>query len=267
MRRHAALSAGLLSTGALLLCAGCSTATTTGGAAEPATDQAPVVKAAVAATSKGPARMDQKIEISDGGVNAAITVTGDVDFAAHKASLAVDFPQGGISHLDEVLAGKQAYVRGASSGLDDDTWVVVPRDTAVAHYVLRAPLNDPEHVLRQISAMRRVTEAGSEKVAGVPTTRYRGMLDHETLTLRMDPETRKKVDQARDLVGGDLPAYGEAWVDQQGRVVRTRMSMDLGGAHVTVTTGLSALGKPTRVTVPSDDGAVPGSGVTGILTG
>ncbi|MEU9099975.1 hypothetical protein [Streptomyces sp. NPDC048361] len=260
MRRHILLTAATL-----LLCAGCSTAST-GRASEPSVDQGAIVKTATATTSKGTARMDQKIVIAGGGVDATIAVTGNVDFAGDKATLAVDFPQGGISHVDEVLVGKQAYIRGAA-GVDEATWAVGSRDTAQAHYILRAPLNDPQHVLRQISAMHHVSKEGDEEVAGVGTSRYRGMLDHETLTLRMAPETREKVEQARDLLGNDLPAYAEAWVDQQGRVVQTRTSMDLGGARVTVTTALGDLGKPVRVSLPSADDTVPATGFTGILTG
>ncbi|MFE9123728.1 hypothetical protein [Streptomyces sp. NPDC007172] len=254
-----------LAVATLLLCAGCST-TSTKAAPEPSVDQGSVVKAAVAATSKGPARIDQTIEITGGGAGGTITVTGGIDFAGDKATLGVDFPQGGISHVDEVFAGKQAYVRGAS-GVDNDTWAVTPRDTAEAHYLLRAPLNDPKHVLRQISAMHHVSKEGDEEVAGARTVHYRGMLGHDTLTLRMAKETREKVNQTRGLLGSDLPAYADAWVDQQGRVVQTRMSLDLTAGRVTVTTILSDLGKPIQVSVPSADDAVPATGFTGILTG
>ncbi|MER0444377.1 hypothetical protein ABR738_07280 [Streptomyces sp. Edi4] len=264
MRRSLPLTAA-----ALMLCAGCSTAGTTAGAdaaSEPTFDRGSAVRAAVAATSRGPAQLDQKIEISGGGVDATITVIGGIDFAADKAALAVDFPEGGISHLDEVFAGRQAYVRGAAP-VDADTWAVTARDAAEAHYALRAPLNDPQYVLRQISAMRHVSQRGEEEVAGTHTVHFRGVLDHDTLTLRMAKETREKMAKARDLIGGDLPVYADAWVDQQGRLVQTRTSMDLGGSQATVTTVLSGPGKPVQVTVPATDNTVPAGGFTGILTG
>lgn len=256
-----------LAVAALLLCTACSTTKAASEPTpEPSIDQSSVVKAAVVATSKGPARINQKIEITGGGTGGTITVTGSIDFAGDKATLAVDLPQGGISHVDEVFAGKQAYVRGAS-GVDGDTWAVTARDTAEAHYVLRAPLNDPGHVLRQISAMHHVSREGDETVAGVRTVHYRGKLDHETLTLRMAQETREKLTQLRDILGGELPAYADAWVDQQGRVVQTRMSLDFSAGRVSVTTGLSELGKPIQVSVPAAADTAAATGFTGILTG
>ncbi|MFG1809646.1 hypothetical protein [Streptomyces sp. NPDC049040] len=36
---------------------------------------------------------------------------------------------------------------------------VVPRDRAQAHFILRAPLDDPEYVLGQTAVMHSVTKA------------------------------------------------------------------------------------------------------------
>lgn len=152
-------------------------------------------------------------------------------------------------------------------GAGDDTWGVIDRDRAQAHYLLRAPLNDPEHALQQTAAMRKVSREGEEDVEGVRAVRYRGILDHRTVTLRMDADVRGKMDQTRDMLGGDLPVFADAWVDGKGNLVQTRMSSNMSGARVTVTTVLKDIGEPVRGTVPRSADTTPISEATGILNG
>ncbi|MFG3108587.1 LolA-like protein [Streptomyces tendae] len=265
MRRLLCLSAA-----AVLLCVGCSGSGDEDdgkhAAASPAVDHGSVVRAAVTALGEGTARFHQEIVLEGDDAEYEMTVSGDFDFAGDSGNVAVDLPGGGISHLDEVFADGHVYISGAG-GTDERTWGLVSREAAEAHYVLRAPVNDPEHVLRQISAMRQVRHEGEETVGGVRAVHYRGMLDHDTLTLRMAEDVRKKTDDARDLLGSDIPVFADAWVDDRGRLVRTRMEFRLAGAGATVTTTLSDLGEPVRVTVPAAGETVMATDVTGILMG
>jgi hypothetical protein len=101
----------------------------------------------------------------------------------------------------------------------------------------------------------------------VRTVRYRGILDHRTVTLRMAPDVRAKMDQARDALGSDLPVFADAWVDGRGRLVRIRMSVNMSGARSTLTMTLSDIGAPVRVTVPRAADTVPVTEAGGILNG
>ncbi|KUN01088.1 hypothetical protein AQI95_32955 [Streptomyces yokosukanensis] len=256
---------------AALLCAGCAATDGSAGEAKPkAASSAPApgaaVRAAVARTGTGTARLRERIEITGAGQTYALTVAGGFDFGHDRGSLAVDFPDGGISHIDETFANGKVYVRGIAN-LDDQAWGVVPRDRTQAHYALRAPANDPEHVLRQISAMRRVSVEGEESVHGVRAVHYRGMLDHKTLTLRMADEVRSKMDQARDILGYDLPVFADAWVDGRGRLVQIRTTLNLAAGGVKVTMGLSKLGAPVPVKTPRPAVTVPLTGMSGVLSG
>ena len=141
------------------------------------------------------------------------------------------------------------------------------RDKAEAHYLLRAPLNDPEHVLQQIAAMRKISRQGEERVEGVRTVHYRGILDHRTTTLRTAPDVRAKIDRTRDAMGGDLPVFADAWIDGKGRLVRVRLNVNMSGAGVTSTMTLSDVGKPVRVTVPRPADTTPVTEVSGVLNG
>lgn len=258
---------------AALLCAGCSS-TDAGdhdkaAAASPSSTSSSgprsAVRAAVAALREDSAGFRQEIELEGEGQVYGLTVTGGFDFAADRGHLAVDLPGGAIDHSDQVFADGKIYISGVQGV--GKAWGVLPRVKAQAHYLLRAPLNDPEHVLQQIAAMREVSREGEEQVHGVRAVRYRGILDHRTVTLRMAPDVRTKTDQARDILGSDLPVFADAWVDDRGRLVQTRMSANLSGAKVTLTMALSDIGEPVHVTVPKAADTIPVNEVSGILNG
>ncbi|WP_097214523.1 MULTISPECIES: hypothetical protein [unclassified Streptomyces] len=75
------------------------------------------------------------------------------------------------------------------------------------------------------------------------------------------------MNQARNTLGSDLPVFADAWVDGRGRLVQTRMSVNMSGARSTLTMALSDIGEPVRVTVPRSADTVPVSEVGGILNG
>jgi hypothetical protein len=255
---------------AMLLCAGCSGASgddatdPAGSASAPSADHGPAIRAAVAATGKSTARIDEQIELRDGATTYKISVTGSFDLAKDKGRLSVDFPGGGISHLDEIFAGDTVYLRGVQGF--EDQWGAMARDKAEAHYALRAPLNDPEHVLRQVAAMRKASKVGMEEVNGAPAVHYRGMLDHATLTLRMAPKARAIAEKMRDALGSEIPVFADAWVDASGRLVRARLSLT-SMTSVTATVTLSDLGKPVTADAPAPGDVIPLSSATGVLPG
>ncbi|MFJ4773665.1 hypothetical protein ACIP88_31910 [Streptomyces uncialis] len=258
---------------AALLCAGCSAAGTPTAekadepgvaAAAPAPHSA--VRAAVTATGRSSARIDQRIVVADGGKEYTLTVTGGFDFAADQGRIVVALPGGAVSSSAVTFAGGNAYI-ASPNGLDDGAWGVMPRAKAEAHYLLRAPLNDPEHLLEQVSALRNVSREGEATVHGVRATHYRGTLDHKALTLRMARETRKSADRIREELGADLPVFADVWVDDRGRLARTRVAAAMGPVDVTVTMTLTDLGKPVRVTVPEAGNTRPVATVTGVLLG
>ncbi|WP_028801214.1 hypothetical protein [Streptomyces sp. 142MFCol3.1] len=263
----------LLATAAALLCAGCSTADSE-DAADARASAAPTssatyqnaVRKAAETVGKGSAGVDEQIDITGDGRTYTLTVTGDFDFAADRGSIAVDFPGGGIDHSEEVFADGKIYVSG-TAGTDDGTWGVIARDEAEVHYALRAPLNDPEHVLRQVSAIRKVSKVGAETVGGARAVHYRGVLGHAALTLRMADDVRHKTDQARASVGSDIPVFVDAWVDDKGRLVRTRMTLNMSGSGVTATMDLSDFGEPVKPKAPKSADTYPVTSVSGVLLG
>ncbi|MGH4029535.1 hypothetical protein ACQB60_11440 [Actinomycetota bacterium Odt1-20B] len=260
MRPGAGLGAGL---GAgILLCAGVTGCSLVGGdgggekdlkgAGAPSAVHGEAVRAAVARTSRGTARVVERVDVGDGEKTYTLTVTGRFDFAAGNGRLEVDFPGGAVDHVEERFVGDTVYVSPLAEA--DGAWAAVPRDEAKAHAALRAPLNDPEHVLRQVAAARKVSREGGATVGGRRTTHYRGTLDHATATLRLDERTKRTATKMRELLEGDLPVYADTWVDGQGRLVRARLSFYGGSLHSSVTLDLPGQGEPMKpVTRPTGE--------------
>ncbi|MCX4782138.1 hypothetical protein [Streptomyces sp. NBC_01264] len=267
MRRPFTLTAAL----ALVLCAGCDPDLSSGGASgkapsAPVADHAGTVHTAAAATRATTARTSQTVEVGDGARAYVLTVAGDFDMAADKGALSVDFPGGAISHLDEVFADGNVYVR-ASAGPDKDPWGSIPRAGATAHAALRAPLNDPEHVLEQVAALTDVSKGNEEDLDGVKAVHYYGLLPYEALTSRLAPDVGLTLDTLRTQLGGAVPVAAEVWVDGQGRVVRTRMTLSIGKVRSVTTVVFTELGKPVRIVVPPAGDIVPARSSSGVLIG
>ncbi|RLV08513.1 hypothetical protein CTZ27_06875 [Streptomyces griseocarneus] len=207
------------------------------------------------ATTKSSARVTEQVIYSDGTRGFAISVTGGLDFAGGRGHLkATMLGQTVLDPLDEVFTKGTVYVKMALHMADDPTWWSAPRDKAEAHYFLRAPLNDPEHLLRQLARMRKPTKVGEEKVNGVPAVHYRGWLDHETLKLRLSKDRRDGLDMVRSTMNGDIPAPADVWVDRSGRVVRARTTLTMEPGKATTTMDLTDHGAPVE-TPPVPSGA------------
>ncbi|MER5633916.1 LppX_LprAFG lipoprotein [Streptomyces nitrosporeus] len=245
----------LLSTAVLLLCTACSGGADSG--AEKAVDHGATVRAAIGRTSADSVRVDERIELRsfDSPTTYVFAIAGSFDLAADRGRLTVELEDSGMDPVEEVFVGDTVYVRG-SRAVAEDTWASADRSEALTRYFLRAPLNDPEHLLRQVKAMRQVSDEGEERVNGVPAVRYRGTVDHATATLRMTTETRRGLDELRETLGDDVPVYADVWVDGKGRAVRVRLSF-FGGMKAMTTMTLSDFGTPVEAEVPPAGKVVP----------
>jgi hypothetical protein len=262
-RSHAVLGTFLL----FVSCAGCAGgshyATPHEATARPVSaTYRDAVRSAVAATRNTSARVSETIVLTGKGSTYTLTVSGSFNMAADKGAITVSLPDGAIDHMDEVFAGPTVYLRGFSNL--GQKWAKSVRAEAQAHYLLRAPLNDPEFVLQQIAMMDQVSKGTPARIDGASTTHYSGVLGHDALTLRMAANIRQQVTAISKGLGG-LDA--DVWVDPAGRVVRTRTTINLENQSATVTMILSDLGRPITVTVPTAAAVAPATTISGILPG
>lgn len=229
-------------------------------------EHATAVREAAAATGRTSARVGQTVELGDGETTYNLSVAGDFDLAADRGQLGVDLPGGAISHVDEIFADGQVYVRG-SAGVPAGSWAAIDRERTVAHALLRSPVNDPEHVLQQVSTLTRVTRGGEEEVNGVRAVRYSGILADDAVTLRLVPEVRSKLERYRSLSGAGLEIAADVWVDPQGRATKVRLTLDMDPIRSVSTVSFTELGKPVKVTPPPAKNTAAATELSGVLTG
>ncbi|MGW8884632.1 hypothetical protein [Streptomyces sp. NPDC055749] len=251
--------AHLFSAAVLLLCTACS-----GGpdrdsreSAKKAVDHGAAVRAAIERTSTDRARVNEKIELrsADSPRTYVFAINGAFDLAGDRGRLTVKIEDSGMAPVEEVFVGDTVYVRG-SRAVDEGKWASAIRSEALTRYFLRAPLNDPEHLLRQVKAMRQVSNEGKEQVNDAPAVHYRGTIDHATATLRMTTETKRGLDDVREKLGDDMPVYADLWVDGKGRAVQARLSY-FGGMKAMTTMTLSDFGTPVKAEAPPTRQIVP----------
>ena len=223
------------------------------------------MREAVAATGRTSVQINQQLQIDTDDETHTITIAGPFDLAEGRGRLGVDFPGGAISHIDEVFADGKVYVRGASD-LPDGTWAALDRDKAVAHYLLRSPLNDPAHVLQQISTLTQVTRGGEEEVDGVRTAHYSGILTDDALTARLAPEVR---DQTQTYLSAntDIPVSADVWIDPRGRAVKIRIGVETSTIRSSNTVAYTEPGKAVTVTPPAAKDTSTVTDLSGVLVG
>ncbi|MFJ2406427.1 LppX_LprAFG lipoprotein [Streptomyces xanthochromogenes] len=258
MRRPLALAAT-----AFVLCTACTRVN------DP--DAQSAVRKAVDSTRQTSAHISTMLDLTDGaGTKAQIATDGGFDMAADRGRIDVRIVEG-QNRGDLIFANGKVYTRNVEPEEVDHSWVWSERDTAQAHYLFRAPDNDPEHTLLQVSRMTRVHAKGKETVNGVEATRYTGNIDYETMVLRLAADTRQKLDDAVSqykAAGREMPFTAEVWIDGQGHVVQARLTMkDAATTYAELTMKLSDLGKPVTVTPPPADETIPSDGHANLLSG
>ncbi|MFJ2261752.1 hypothetical protein ACIOKD_26025 [Streptomyces sp. NPDC087844] len=251
--------AHFLSVAVLLVCTACSGGadSDSGESAKKAAANAAAVRAAIARTSADSARLDETIEMrsTDSHTTYVFVIAGAFDLAGDRGRLTVDLEDSGMDPVEQVFVDDTVYVRG-SRAVGEGVWAAADRSEAQTRYFLRSPLNDPEHLLRQMKAMRQVTKEGEERVNDAPAVHYRGTIDHATATLRMTTKTRQGLDEMREELGDDVPVYADVWVDGKGRAVQVRLSY-FGGTKAVTTMTLSDFGTPVEAEAPSAEEVVP----------
>jgi hypothetical protein len=99
----------LLSAAALLLCTACSGGPESdlGDGGKKAVDHGAAVRAAIARTSAGSARVDEKIELrsADSPTTYVFAIAGAFDLAGDKGRLTVELEDSGMDPVEEVFVG------------------------------------------------------------------------------------------------------------------------------------------------------------------
>jgi hypothetical protein len=267
MTRHLSLGVALLvlPVGAAA-CGGGGKGSTTG-----ATDAASVVQAAVAKTAKaGGEHAVLTASVKAAGQSVTLSGTGDFDSAKQLGKLQASITLAGVdTKIEEVLSGSTIYVSTplfAAVLPGGKTWLKVDLANppkSLGAYATALGTQDPAAALAQLKALTGVQEAGSQTIAGVDSTRYRGTID----VAKLPAETAAAV-QASGASFGPI----DVWVGSDGYVHRVRVPTSVGAggqaAKTTLTMTLSRFGggvsgvsvPPASQTADASQVTIPGLG-------
>ncbi|MFD4023386.1 hypothetical protein ACFWRV_07695 [Streptomyces sp. NPDC058576] len=222
-----------------------------------------MVRAAVQETRGSSARTVMKTEMgtTPGEPMYTITAKGAHDFARNSGNVTAKV--GDVAEFEQVLTNDRIYIRGGT-GTETMPWSYTDRADAKVQHVLRSPGNDAAHILQQASMSSGYDRFGTETVAGTATTRYSAPLSYKALVFNMAKEARGKSDQLRDMMGGEIPATADVWVDKRKRAVQIRLSLEIpGSVSSTTTLTLTDLGLAVKVTVPTAEGVEESDAISG----
>jgi hypothetical protein len=148
-----------------------------------------------------------------------------------RSALFTMVPAGTWVKMDvEKLAKKQGYDLGA---------------------LMNANQADPSQALKMLMASSRARVTGTDRIRGIPTTRYAFVIDFDRLV-----RDNKALEQLKTVTGmTSIPA--QAWIDAQGRVRRLYVQLSMGASlgtpiTMTMTEDLYDFGVRTDIEPPSD---------------
>ncbi|WP_431775497.1 hypothetical protein [Streptomyces cucumeris] len=219
------------------------------------------LREAVARTRRTSVRVEETITVRRGTEESILTIKGPFDFARDRGELSVALP--GDGRLKEIFDGGEVFLSPVR-GLPRATWGAVERDRAEKHAPIRAPLNDPEYVLEQISQLHKVRYYGS---AGTRAAyEYTGWLDFDTYLHRLDPKSDAMLKKPGPD-GSERFVQARVLVDKGGLLSRIDISaleMDL---EISLAIDFSHHGTPVTVTPPKTTAALSPRTYTGPLQG
>ncbi|MGD1221393.1 hypothetical protein AB9Q10_23530 [Streptomyces krungchingensis] len=210
--------------------------------AKPAADSAAAkeFRSVVEAARSTSVTISESFVLQDDGKRTVLVIDGPFDLAHGRGRL---FVQAGGERLDQIFVGDKAYLSTRT-----DQWLVTDRSTAESHHLLRAPLNDPQHLLAQIAATTEVTKSSKDPVFGGAATRYRGVLGYQALISRTAEKTRGEIGGYRQDREGALVSV-DAYV-KEGRLALVRLDFQVDDHFAHVSLQLSDFGEPVEVTTP-----------------
>jgi len=253
----------------------------TGCGAKDTLDLDPVANAASKTTEAGSSRVTYEMTLSGGGQKLSFDATGIFAYDELRGSMTMDMsslPGAGVGKFEVRMVGSMMYVRGSElfSGAD-----ALPAGKEWASFDIDKSLDaaglggldmsqldqDPVQTLRLLRASSaRVTKAGTARVRGVETTRYKATLDLEQALaatvgeLELDEQQRKGLRAAAEDLRkqtGLTSVPVEVFVDGDGLLRRYTMTMatPIEGEQVkmTMTTDYFDFGVDVDVKAPPAD--------------
>jgi hypothetical protein len=211
-----------------------------------------VLSKAVAVTTKSTAHFDTTITLL-ADREYVMTVSSSYNWGTASGDSTINFPGGAISTAWTSFIGDKVYVKSAATA--GSTWRGMQRSTAVAHYLVRTPLNDPSLLVKWLDDAEVVSGDARSMVLLIPIP---------VAIQYFEPSRGAKAAEVLQSFGGGMDAM--VTFDDAGRI--ESMTFEVRKANQAISssvTKLSNFGKTVVVSAPSSP--TPVSAFSGILLG
>jgi hypothetical protein len=211
--------------------------------------------------------------IEVGSQGQSFTASGEGEFSDDPVQAHVDYRFGGFPGFEKGLAmemildGSTMYMRSPilrrSMGIPTD-WVSMNLDQLVPGFSELAQLaqgqNDPTSSLTYLEGITDAEEVGSEVVAGVDTTHYRGSVNLHAAYDRLPPDTESALEETiarATRLFGDDPMPIDVWIDADGLLRRMTFSVETGARSkvafdMTMTVEIAEYGVEIELPIPAE---------------
>jgi hypothetical protein len=226
----------------------------------------PVAAAAERTQDQPGARFTMKVLYSSEALGAPVLAHGGGAYNAgtgvSRARLHVPVPQQGTVELESVADDSSVYIRSpelAAKLPEGKEWLKVSPFLGQSEQTAMTG-DGADNSVALMSIAHSVRPAGHETIKGERTTRYRVSIDFAEFANLLRAEGNDQLADEYKMIAGKLvgPVRGEAWIDDQGLLRRSRTVMtmtDSGGPAVTMDMQLDLFdfGAEPDIEVPDDD--------------
>jgi hypothetical protein len=166
--------------------------------------------------------------------------------------------------MSGILTGDSIYIKfGAASGLPASMigkWLEIkyseiPGGNAIGSVLQSMSSENPSLQLQPLLAGRNVRAVGSQDIAGVPTTEYKGSFTESAALKALPASVRSQLGPAlKDLTG---VAHFTVWIDGQDQVRRLAEQETVGTENVNIEITFLSYNQPVTITTPPASQVVP----------
>ncbi|HVM20349.1 MAG TPA: DUF6612 family protein [Egibacteraceae bacterium] len=211
-----------------------------GTAQDEASAQERIAQAPAATEAAGSARMDMDMTMTVQGDEVTVTGEGAMDFATEQATMTMEMgalmPGGGSQSMEIRTDGSTIFLlmpNAQEMGLPTP-WIRMDVDEMAGLRglgELQQMSNDPAGSMNMLrGASEDIREVGTEEIRGVSTTHYQATVDLERAAEQAPEGAGEALRQQIEVLGRSTVPV-EVWLDDEGRVRRQQVVMDLSQAQ------------------------------------
>ena len=225
------------------------------GCAQQASAQERIAQAPAATQEEQSAQIAMEMVMTGGQQDVTVTAEGAVDFAEQRMTMTMKMGEelagAGLGEIRMITDGTTVYMEMPNAqdlGLPT-AWVKMDVEDMTGMQgmgELQQMSNDPTKSMDMLRGVSDdVTEVGSEEVRGEPTTHYEAVIDLEKARDQAPEEAQAFLQQQIDVLGASTMPV-DVWIDEEGRLRRQRIDVDMSKAAETMP------GAPSNMSVTID---------------